>query len=153
MRNNNKLIIEQLGKKLEVFQPAESVLVPDAGWINALRTALNMTMSQLGDKLGVTRQGVKKIEESEARGAISLNSLREAGKGLGFKLVYGFVPEAGSIDNLINEKADALARKIVLRTSHNMNLENQAVSEERIEYSIRELSAEIKREMRKSLWD
>ena len=66
MRNKRKLLIDQLDKKLHPFQKAEKVLIPDKGWIHTIRTTLNMTMMQLGVKLNITRQGVKRIEESEA---------------------------------------------------------------------------------------
>lgn len=153
MKNNKKLLIEQLDKKLKPFQKTEVVLVPDKWWINTIRTTLNMTMAQLGTKLHVTRQGVKRIEESESKGTISINSLIEVGKALDLKFVYGFVPKDGTIDNLINAKAEKLARKIVLRTNQNMKLEDQGISDERIKQSIIDLANEIKREMRKSLWD
>jgi len=153
MRNKKQLLVEQLDQKLKPFQKTENVLVPDKGWINTIRTTLNMTMAQLGTKLGVTKQGVKRIEESEAKGSISINSLKEAGSALDLKLVYGFVPKDGTIDNLINNKAKTLAKKIVLRTNQNMKLEDQGISEEKIKQSIIDLSTEIKREMRKSLWD
>lgn len=153
MRNKKQLLIEQLDQKLKPFQKAEMVLVPDKGWINTIRTTLNMTMAQLGIKLKVTKQGVKKIEESEAKGSISINSLKEAGDALDLKLVYGFVPKDQTIDNLIDIKAQALARKIVLRTNQNMKLENQGISEEKLKQSVKDLATEIKREMRKSLWE
>lgn len=153
MRNKKKLLIEQLDQKLGHFQKAEVILVPDRGWINTIRTTLNMTMAQLGAKLRITRQGVKKIEESEAKGSITINSLKEAGEALDLKFVYGFVPKDGTIDNLINLKAEKLARKIVLRTNQNMKLEDQGISDKKIKESITELANEIKREMRKSLWD
>ena len=153
MRNKNKLLIEQLDQKLKSFQKAETILVPDKGWINTIRTTLNMTMAQLGYKLNVTRQGIKRIEESEAKGSISINSLKEVGKALGLKLVYGFVPKDGTIDNLIKSRAEKLAKKIVLRTNQNMKLENQGISDKKIKQSIIDLATEIKREMRKSLWD
>ncbi len=153
MRNKRKLLIEQLDKKLEPFKETEKVLVPDMGWINTIRTTLNMTMAQLGKKLSITRQGVKKIEESEIKGTISINSLKEIGKVLDLKLVYGFVPKDETIDNLINLKAKKLAEKIVLRTNQNMRLEAQGLSDKKIEDSIIDLANEIKREMRKSLWD
>ena len=127
--------------------------MPDKGWINTIRTTLNMTMAQLGTKLNITRQGVKKIEESEAKGTISINSLKEVGDVLNLKFIYGFVPKDGSIDNLINSKAEKLARKIVLRTNQNMKLEDQGISNSKINDSIIDLANEIKREMRKSLWD
>ena len=153
MRNKKQLLIEQLDRKLEPFQKTEMVLVPDKGWVNTIRTTLNMTMAQLGTKLGITKQGVKKIEESEAKGSISINSLKEVGDVLELKLVYGFVPKDGTIDNLINNKAQTLAKKIVLRTNQNMKLEDQGISEEKIKQSIVDLATEIKREMRKSLWE
>ena len=153
MRNKKKLLIEQLDQKLKYFQKTEMVLVPDKGWINTIRTVLNMTMAQLGTKLNITRQGVKSIEESEAKGTISINSLKDIGEVLDLKFVYGFVPKGGTIDNLINSKAEKLARKIVLRTNQNMKLENQGIRDEKINESIIDLANEIKREMRKSLWD
>ncbi|PKO99279.1 MAG: XRE family transcriptional regulator [Bacteroidetes bacterium HGW-Bacteroidetes-2] len=153
MRNKKKLLIEQLDQKLKPFQKAEMVVVPEKGWINTIRIALNMTMAQLGDKLGITRQGVKRVEDSEAKGSISINSLKEVAESLDLKFVYGFVPKDGTIDNLINRKAENLARKIVLRTNQNMQLENQGISEKKINDSIIDLANEIKREMRKSLWD
>lgn len=153
MRNKKQLLIEQLDQKLKPFQKTEIVLVPDKGWIHTIRTTLNMTMAQLGDKLGITKQGVKKIEESEAKGSISINSLKEVGNVLELKLVYGFVPKEGTIDSLISLKAEKLARKIVLRTNQNMKLEDQGISDEKIKASIIDLANDIKREMRKSLWD
>tara|TARA_R110002124_G_scaffold241687_4_gene406903 strand:- start:9270 stop:9731 length:462 start_codon:yes stop_codon:yes gene_type:complete len=153
MRNKKWLLIEQLDKKLKPFQKTEMVLVPSKGWINTIRTAFNMTMAQLGTKLGVTKQGVHKIEESEAKGSISLNSLKEVGNVLDLKLVYSFVPKEGTFEKLIDVKAEKMARKIILRTHQNMKLENQGISDDKINASIIDLTNEIKREMKKSLWD
>ena len=87
MRNKKQLLLEQLDQKLKPFRKTEMVLVPDRGWINTIRTALNMTMAQLGAKINITKQGVKRIEESEAKGSISINSLKEIGNALELKLV------------------------------------------------------------------
>ncbi len=153
MRNTRNLQIKQLDKKLEAFKESAKVIIPERGWINSIRMALNMTMAQLGAKLNITRQGVKGIENSEANGTISLNSLKNVADAMDLKLVYALVPKEGSIDDLIQEKADKLATKIVLRTHQNMKLEDQQIGDEKIADSIKELSNEIKREMRKSLWD
>ena len=153
MRNQKKLLIEQLDRKLKAFQGTEKVIIPDHGWIYNIRTALNMTLEQLGVKLNMTKQGVKKIEERESAGAISIKSLKEIGNALDMKFVYGFIPKHGTIENLVDSKALELAKKIVLRTSNNMKLENQGNSDEQIDKAIKELASEIKREMRKSLWD
>ncbi len=153
MRNQKKLLLEQLDRKLEPFHGTDKVQVPQNGWISTIRTTLNMTMEQLGSRLNMTRQGVKKIEEREASGAISIKSLKEVGVALDMQFVYGFVPRQSSIEKLVDLKSRQLARKIVLRTNQNMKLENQGNSDERITQAIEELVGEIKREMRKSLWD
>lgn len=153
MRNKRKLLLEQLDQKLNPFLNTKTVLVPDKGWINTIRTTLNMTMAQLGGKLNMTRQGVRKIEESEANGTITINTLKDVAAALDLQLVYSMVPKNGTIDDLVEKKATELAQKIVLRTHQNMKLENQGIGDAKIEETIKDLAAEIKREVRKSLWD
>ena len=153
MRNKKKLLIEQLDQKLAHFKDAGMVLVPQKGWVNTIRTTLNMTRDQLGTKLDLTKGAIQKIEEREATGQITINKLKDVGNALNMKFIYGFIPKDGTIESLINLKAEKLARKIVLRTNQHMKLEDQGISEDKIEHSINDLANEIKREMRKSLWD
>ena len=153
MRNKKQLLIEQLDQKLDKFKDAGMVLVPQKGWIKIIRTTLNMTRDQLGVKLRLTKGAIQKIEEREATGQITINKLRDVGHAMDMQFVYGFVPKEGTIDNLINLKAEKLAQKIVLRTNQNMKLEDQGIGDEKINKTIKDLAYEIKREMRKSLWD
>ena len=153
MRNKRKLLLNQLDQKLEPFSETRKILVPERGWINTIRTTLNMTMAQLGNKLNITRQGVKRIEENEANGGITLQSLRDVAHSLDLKLVYALVPKNGTVNDLVQIKAEELARKIVLRTNQNMKLEDQGIGDEKMAVTIKELADEIKREMKKSLWD
>ncbi len=153
MRTKKKLLIEQLDRKLKPFVGTEKIIIPDQGWINSIRVTLNMTLEQLGNKLNITRQGAKKIELSESLGTVSLKSMKEIGRVLNMQFVYGFVPKDGSIENLVNYKAEELAKKIVLRTSQNMKLENQGNTDEQIKRAIADLANELKRAMNKSLWD
>jgi hypothetical protein len=69
------------------------------------------------------------------------------------KLVYGFVPQEGTIQNMIDEKALRLARQIVGRTSVSMKLEDQENSSDRIAKAVKERAEELKRENPKLLWD
>ena len=153
MRTMKKIVIEQLDRKLKPFAGLEMVIIPNQGWINSIRVSLNMTLEQLGNKLNITRQGAKNIEVSESLGKVSLKSMKEIGAALEMQFVYGFVPKNGSLENLVNTKAEELAKKIVLRTSQNMKLENQGNSDEQIKRAINDLAIELKREMNKSLWD
>ena len=129
------------------------VLVQQEGWVKTIRTTLNMTRDQLGTKLNLTKGAIQKMEDREATGQITINKLKDVGNALNMKFIYGFIPKDGTIESLINLKAEKLARKIVLRTNQNMKLEDQGISEDKIEHSINDLTNEIKREMKKSLWD
>jgi len=153
MRNKKKLLIEQLDQKLVNFKDAGMILVPQKGWVNTIRTTLNMTRDQLGTKLNLTKGAIQKIEEREATGQITINKLKDVGNALNMKFIYGFIPKDGTIESLVNLKAEKLARKIVLRTNQNMKLEAQGIGDEKIDKTIKELASEIKREMKKSLWD
>lgn len=153
MRNQRKLLIEQLDQKLLRFQDAYKINVPADGWIKSIRTTLNMTLEQFGNRMGKTRQGARRIELSEASGTISLKLLKEAGLALDMKLVYGFVPVQGSLESLIEQKARDLAQRIVKRTHQTMMLEDQSTGEDHMKKAIEELTAEIKQEMNRSLWD
>ncbi|WP_127141588.1 mobile mystery protein A [Flagellimonas marinaquae] len=152
-RNKQRLLIEQLDEKLRPFHQAKTIIVPEKGWIHTIRTTLNMTMAQLGNKLNITRQGIKKMEDSEANGTLTLNSLKDVAHALDMQLVYAIVPKQESIDDLITEKAEKLAQKIVLRTNQNMKLENQSIGDDKLNKTIQDLSDELKRDMGKSLWD
>ena len=64
--------------------------------------------------------------------SITIKSLKEIERVLDMQLVYGFVPNDGSLDALIEKRATELATKIVMRTSNTMKLEDQGNSNERI---------------------
>lgn len=153
MRNKKSLLITQLDQKLKPFAAAKNSILPHKGWIHTIRTSLNMTMEQLGNKLGITKQGVKKIEENEAKGTTSINTLKQVANALDMQLIYGFIPKKGTVQELVAQKAEKLATKIVLRTHKNMQLENQAIQDKKIKQAITNLKEELIRELNKSLWD
>jgi len=148
-----KLQIEQLDKKLKAFKSLEKVARPSIGWVKTIRTSFGMSLEQLGNKLGMTRQSAQNLEKREMNGAVTIKALEEAAKAMDMKLVYGFVPIEGSVESLIEKKAKKLATEIVMRTSGNMKLEDQENSPERINRAIAERTKEIKDEMPKMLWD
>ena len=126
---------------------------PSQGWIKTIRTALGISLQQVGNKLGITKQGVLDIEKREQSGAITINALREVAKVLDMQFVYGFFPNATSLDALIEQRATELATQIVMRTAQTMSLEDQANTEERLQNAIKERASNIINEMPKLLWD
>lgn len=147
------LQLQQLNSKMLGFASLKQVAIPPTGWIKAIRTTIGMSMQQLGNKLNVSKQGVMDIEKREKDGSITIKSLREIARAMDMQLVYGFVPNDGSLDALIEKRATELATQIVMRTANTMKLEDQANSKKRIETAIRERAAAIKNEMPKILWD
>jgi predicted DNA-binding mobile mystery protein A len=151
MKPIRNLQIEQLDRKLAEFVHFPET--PGKGWIHGIRKALKISFRQLGMRMGITAQSAQEMEAREKNGNITLKSLREVAGSLNMRLVYGFVSRDGSFESTLERQALAVARKIVLRTDTTMKLEDQQVSSERIEQSIREIAEEIKKEMPRYLWD
>ena len=150
---NNKLQFQQLNEKMDQLNGMQHVIVPPIGWIKAIRNGIGMSMEQLGKKLSITKQGVMDIEKREKEGAITIKSMQEIGKAMDTQFVYGFVPKAGSLEQMIEYRALEIASKIVERTSTTMKLEDQVNSKERIEKAIKERATEIINKTPKILWD
>lgn len=147
------LQIEQLEQKMKLFQPALKVKSSSVGWVRMIRTTLGMSLSQLGQRLSISSQGVKQIEIRESEGKITLNTLKEVATALDMELVYGLVPKDGSLEKLIERRARELATQIVSRTSTTMKLEDQENSKDRIRKAVDRRTTEIIIELPKILWD
>lgn len=150
---NKKLLIEQLDKKLEKFSVLKEADVPPHGRINAIRTAMNMSLVQLAKRLKKTSVSIKEIEEREQNKTITLNKLMEVAEKLDLQFVYALLPKESSIEKIIEKRALQVAREIVMRTSHSMKLEEQENRDERLQKAIKDRADQIKQEMPKYLWD
>jgi predicted DNA-binding mobile mystery protein A len=153
INRNRKLMIEQLDRKIAKLGILRQVEVPQKGWINAVRTALNMSLVQLARKLDKQPATIKEIEEREQSKSITLKKLIEVGNALDLQFVYGFLPKDTSIEKMIEKRAKEVAREIVLRTSQTMKLENQENRQERLEQAIKDRTDILKQEIPKHLWD
>jgi len=61
------LQIQQLNSKMLEFAALQKTATPPTGWIKAIRSALGMSLQQLGNKLTITKQSARAIEEREKR--------------------------------------------------------------------------------------
>jgi len=150
---NRKLIVEQLDRNLAKLHVLKEVGVPSRGWINAIRTALNMSLVQLARRLKKTSVSVKEIEVREQNKTITLKKLIEVGEALDLQFVYGFIPKESSIEKMIEKRALQIASEIVMRTSHTMKIEEQENREERLKQAIKDRTDILRQEMPKYLWD
>jgi predicted DNA-binding mobile mystery protein A len=148
-----KLIREQLDAKILRLKKNENLVIPSSGWVYSIRQALGMSMRQLGNRMGIKPQSVKEIEEREQNETISIKVLRQFGRSINLKLIYGFIPQSGTLEDIVEKRAYELAIEIVNRTSISMKLEDQENNPSRIQKAIKEKANEIKTEMPKYLWD
>ena len=152
-RLKQKLLIEQLDKKIDLFKAVKGFQPPNEGWIRAMRNAFRMSLRQLGERLFVSIQSVREAEQREIDGSITIKRMKEVAKALDMQFVYGFIPKEGSISQMIEKQAYKKAKTIVLRTSKSMSLEDQKVDNARIQKAIKERAEELIFKQPRYLWD
>jgi predicted DNA-binding mobile mystery protein A len=124
---------------------------PARGWLRAVREALGMTTRQMAQAVGVTQAAVVDIERTEAKGDITLATLRRYAAALDCEVVYALVPQR-PLQATIEERADRLAREQVSRVSQSMALENQQTSRKHRELEISHLRRKLLEGRRSRLW-
>ena len=142
----------QLDKRLNTMRNAEAFTRPQRGWVKAIREALGMTTAQLAKRLGVSQPRVVGIEQAEAKGAITLDSLERAAHALDCRLVYALVPRK-PLDALIAERASRLATTRLNSTRHSMALEAQALDANDEDEQRKRLIRQLIEQAGSELWD
>jgi predicted DNA-binding mobile mystery protein A len=129
------LRLRQLDRALAPFRATVSIPRPPKGWVRAIREAIGVSSGELAQRMGTSRQLCLQQEKAEAEERITLKSLRTLANALDCDLVYALVPRAGSMQELVENRARTQAKRNVLGVEHSMALEDQAVGniEEAIE--------------------
>jgi len=148
---DKKLIRKQLDKKLMKLKSLQKLEMPPNGWIHAIRAGLGMTLEELGNRVGLDKSRVYRIEQAEVNGNVKLSTLKKMADGLGVKFVYGFVPEQ-DLEEIVHEQARKIATKRLSRVDHSMKLELQGVSDEEQKEALKDLTEEIMIEEPKNFW-
>lgn len=105
---------------------AAAAVVPRAGWLHAIRTALGMSLEDLASRLGSNRSTVLRIETSEAKGTVQLDTLRKTAAALDCELVYALVPRI-PLQEAVEHRRMELAGQSAERVRGHMALEGQEV--------------------------
>jgi predicted DNA-binding mobile mystery protein A len=150
---NRKLVLQQVDNKIQPFSRLAGISPPGNGWIQAIRTALNMTQEQLAGKMGITAQSLSDFEKREKNGTITLHSLQLVAKALDMDLVYAIAPRGKTLEEIVDKKAGEKAQEIVNRTTKTMELENQENDQRTIKRAFENKKNELKNEIPKFLWD
>lgn len=126
---------------------------PQEGWIRTVRQILGMTQKQLAARMSVTPPSLLRLEKAEVHGSTTIKMLERAASSLHCKMVYVLVPECGSFETLLHQKAQEAAERIVKRASASMHLEGQGVDADFQKRQIQELTAELIRTSDKRIWE
>ena len=142
----------QLDKRLSSMQNMQLFVRPPRGWLKAIREALGMTTAQLGQRLGVVQSRVIAIEQAEAKGTITLNSLEKAAQALDCRLVYALMPRQ-PLEDIVEQRASLLAKSRLKSTGHTMTLEAQGVDATDESEQLKRLIRQLVEKSGSKLWE
>ena len=143
---------KHLDKALIPFRMAADQTRPPKGWVRAIRDALGMTSRQLAARMELSQSTVTAMEQGEAAGTVTLNTLRQAAEALDCQLVYALVPRS-TLENTVRQRADVLARSQLARVHHTMRLEDQALGSEDLAAELERLIDAVLTAKASRLWD
>jgi predicted DNA-binding mobile mystery protein A len=152
MSKNIQLSRRQLDLKMRKLKKDADEGIPNKGWIRSVRYALGMSGSQLGRRLGVTKQQVSALESGELEGSTTLKMLRKVAGAMGCRVYYGFVPET-SLEDFIRHRAKQIAARKIERVGHSMVLEGQGLGRREMKAALKAEVDRVVDEMPKYLWD
>lgn len=69
--------------------------------MKTVRLTMGMNSETLGRRIGMSQQGVRRLEQSEAEGSISLNTLAKIADGLNCDVRYVLVPRISLVDQVM----------------------------------------------------
>lgn len=120
----------RLDERIAPLRPLLPELVPPAGgWLRAIRESLGMSATTLASRLQIAIGGVARLERSELKGSIQLDSLRRAADALDCDVAYVLVPRI-PLDEAVARRRRELAHAGIARVRHHMALENQATPDD-----------------------
>ncbi len=149
MKPASTLARRRLDERLKAF--AGLGAAPPLGWVRALRDALGLTGAQLARRLGIRPASLSELEKNEAKGAITLATLKRAAEALDCKLVYALVPNQ-SLEKTVDEAARAAAQKELVAALQTMELETQGLRASDKREMLEALAADIAKKGGKRLW-
>ena len=144
--------IRHLDSRFATLRPLSKIQRPPKGWLRAVRDALGMTTKQFARRLGVSQPRIVELEQSEASGTVTLNTLQRAAEALGCRLVYVLVPEK-PLAETVRERAELLAGQRQAAVEHTMRLEDQAVKDKKAARELRQQIIDDLLERPARLWD
>ena len=102
------------------------------GWIKTIRKSLGMSINDLAQRLDCKPSNVTLLEKNEFSAKIKLETLEKVAMAMNCRLIYAFVPQDDSLDEIVKKQVQLIAHKIVQKNNHSMKLEEQGISKEQM---------------------
>ena len=147
------LIQKHLDEQIQSFESGKQQISPPAGWIQAVRLALGMSLRQLGKRLGISASAVTNFERRELAETISLATLKKTAQSMDMELVYYFKPRTGSISATLEKQAQKKAQEILTQSNQTMRMENQETNPASQKLELERLTKDLLYRMPSQLWD
>lgn len=111
LKNRIDLIrIAELDREFGEFAKIQRSATPRCGWAKTIRLALGMSSSALGRRLAISAQGVRKLEQAEANGTITLKTLARLAEGMDCEVHYMLVPRTRLVEQVLRHAEEFSAR-------------------------------------------
>lgn len=123
---------------------------PKSGWIAEIRKALMMTSVQLAKRLGIDQSTLSRLEKSEVKNTITLESLEKAANALNCELRYVFIPRK-SLEKTWFAQAEQKLKKEDKNLQHTLSLEGQSDYDNQLDKDVR--TAFLALELGSKIWD
>ena len=146
------LILQQYRHKFDKSLMVKNIRRPKEGWIRTLRKALGMSSPQLARLLGLGKAQVSQMERMEIDDRITLKQLRRVAEELDCELVYALVPRT-SIQEMIRERANFKAKKIIEAANQHMILESQQLDKSSLNEQLDLETKHLIQDMPRDLWE
>ena len=110
-----------------------------------------MSMRQLAGRVGLTKSAIAALENREAEGRVTLESLSKLAEALESELVYFVVPKR-TLEETMRRRALALAERLAQTVEETMEREMQRTSAEQRERLVQSLADQLLQSETR-LWD
>jgi transcriptional regulator with XRE-family HTH domain len=94
-----------------VLRADSKIVVPQDGWLRAVRDSLGVTQREAAAVAGVTQQAFDQFEAGELKTTITLERLKKAAAALGCEVVY-FLKPAGPDGETFVSLAERRSRQV-----------------------------------------
>lgn len=147
----DRLKLSQMKQQFQKCAQIKEILYPAVGWIRTVRELYGMSTLVLAKRIGIAQSLVSKVESREIEDRITLETLRKFASALNCDLIYTFVPREDP-EQFLTKRAQKKAKQMVKALQKTMDLEDQAVSEERLIHHETQLTEELLNNPKK-IWE